>query len=196
MTVALAIAIAGCGGGDKRTIPHDDAAKLNHYLRVARDSAGNPDKCDTLQSAVRRAKAQVDALPSSVDSDTRQSLDNGVANLADRARQDCANVQTTDTTPTTPTTPTVAPPTTTTAPPTNTEPNTDTAPTTPTTPPTDTTPTSNTQTQPPDQTVPGQGNGGIPPGQGGKGKGPKDAPGQQKKAEHGGKEHGDKGPKK
>jgi hypothetical protein len=190
VAVAAAIPLAGCGGGgDEKTIPHDDGAKLIRILHKARDAAGDPAKCDTLQSAVRQAKAQVDSLPSSVDSDTRQSLDNGVANLADRARQDCANVQTT-TTPTT-TTPTVSTPTVT-PPPTETAPPTNTTPTTPTTPPTNTEPTT-PQTQPPPQTVPGQGNGGSPPGQG-KGKGPKDTQGQDKKGVKPGKEP--KGPKK
>jgi hypothetical protein len=168
ITIAVSAVLAGCGsGGNKKTIPHDDGARLIRLLRKARDAAGNRDRCNELQSAVSAAQAQVSALPSSVDGDTRRSLTNGVSNLSDRARQDCQQATTTNTTPTTPptTTETVPPTTTETVPPTTTE----------TAPPTQTQPT---QTQPPPQTVPGKGNGGVPPG---KGKGPQGAPGQPKK---------------
>jgi hypothetical protein len=163
---ALAL-LAGCGG-DKKTIPNDDAASLIRALRDARDLAGDPDKCPQLQIAVRRVQSRVTSLPASVDSDTRDSLVNGVNNLIANARSECENVQTTptETTPTT-TTPTETTPTETT--PTQTTP-TETTPTTPTTP---------TQTNP--------GNGGVtpgntpevPPGQGKKGKKPKGGEGDR-----------------
>ena len=199
--IAAAVPLAGCGsGGGKNTIPRDDGARLVRLLRKARDAAGDPSKCNELKDAVSAAQAQVQALPASVDGDTRRSLENGMSNLDDRVRQDCSQQQTnTDTTPTETTPPTItqtAPPTTTeTAPPT-----TETTPTEPTqTEPTQTEPP---QTAPPPQTVPGNGNGGVPPGQGGggKGKGFEQTPGQPKKGARGkpgkGPKHGKEKPDK
>lgn len=168
--LALAlVALAGCGGGGsgtEKTIPRSDGAALMRVLRSARDASGDPAKCPELQRAVSSAQAKVASLPPSVNKDTRDSLTNGVNNLADDARQDCANVHTTPTTTeTTPTTPTDTTPTSTAAP-TQTQ----------TTPPTQT----HTQTSPPAQTQPTPGNGGATtPGGGGKGNG--GAPGQGKK---------------
>jgi outer membrane murein-binding lipoprotein Lpp len=110
--------LAGCGG-DAKTIPNDDGASLIRALRDARNLAGDPDKCPQLQTAVQRVQARVAALPASVDKDTRDSLVNGVNNLIDDARSECAGVETTPTettpprtTPTTPTAPTQTTPTT------------------------------------------------------------------------------------
>ena len=158
---AALLSLAGCGG-DKKTIPKDDASRLIADLRDVRDLAGDQTNCPDLPAAVRRVQARVLSLPSSVDSDTRETLVGGVNNLIDDVRTECENVQTTPTTPTTPettpqTTQETAPPTTQqTAPP-----------TTPTTP----------QTTPTTPTTPGNGNGGTPPGQGG----PGNAQGQDKK---------------
>jgi hypothetical protein len=145
---ALAL-LAGCGG-DKKTIPTDEGASLIRLLRVARDQAGDPNKCPQLLATVQRINLRVAGLPASVDQDTRASLVNGVNNLIDNARSECAGAQTTPTTETTPpeTTPSV------TTPPPTTQ-------TTPTTPP-ETTPTTPPETTP---TTPGNGGTGVPPGQ-------------------------------
>jgi hypothetical protein len=156
LVAVLALALlAGCGG-DKKTIPSNDAASLIRALRQARDLAGDPKKCPDLQIAVQRVNERVASLPASVDKDTRDSLVNGTNNLIDAARSDCQNVQTTPTTPTQ-STPTTPPPTTPTTP-------SNTTPTTPTAPP-PTTPTT------PPATTPTAPNGGaaVPPGQGKKG---------------------------
>ena len=182
--IAATVPLAGCGGGGKeRSIPRDDGKQLIHLLRQARDAAGDRDRCDELQQAITAARAQVDSLPASVEGDTRESLDNGIGNLQDRASQDCEDVAT-DKKPTK-TTPTVTVPTVTETTPTETQ--TTPTETTPTeTQPTETQPTETqpTETQePPDQTVPapspppGRGNGGAQgtPGQDKKGKKPKKA---------------------
>jgi hypothetical protein len=156
---ALALVpLSGCGGGDKRTIPHDTGSTLIRLLKDARDQSGDPSKCRQLGLTVAALQARVGVLPPSVDRDTRDSLTNGVSNLADDARRECAHVQTTPTTTTPePTTPTQAPP----PPPTSQPSQTSSQPSQTTPPP------SNTQPQPP------SGNGGAPgpPGQEKKGGG-------------------------
>ena len=149
MAIAAA-ALAGCGGGDERTIPHDQGATLIRLLRQARDQAGDQDKCDALARTVSSLQVRVQELGPGVDKDTRVSLVDGVNNLADKARTECENAQTETTTPPTQTTP---PPTTQTTPP----------------PSTQTTPPPTTQTTPP-PTNPGGEEGGKK-GEEGKGNG-------------------------
>jgi hypothetical protein len=157
--LALAL-LAGCGG-DKKTIPNDDAASLIRALRQARDLSGDPEKCPQLQNAVQLVQRRVTSLPASVDKDTRDTLVNGTNHLIENAQSECEGVKTTptETTPTT-TTPTETQPT--------------------ETQPTQTQPTQTTPTTPPPTTptTPGNGNGGVtpgntpevPPGQGKQGK--------------------------
>ena len=150
-----AVPLAGCGGGDERTIPHDQGSTLIRVLRNARDQAGDPARCDALLRSVSSAQAEVQQLPSSVSGDTRRTLVQGVDNLAQTATQECQSAQTTPTQ-TTPTATTPAPTTTETTPPPTT--------TTPTTPP----PTTPTETTPPPTATtpaPGNGTGGVQPGQ-------------------------------
>jgi hypothetical protein len=156
--LALAL-LAGCGGGDKKTIPNAQGASLIRALRQARDLAGDSKNCPQLQTAVQRVQERVASLPPSVDKNTRDSLVNGTNNLISDAQSDCQNVQTTPTTPTTPTTtqPTQTQPTQTQTQPTQTQ-TTPTAPTTPT------------------GTTPAPGNGGVSPGNT-----PQVAPGQGRK---------------
>jgi hypothetical protein len=161
--IAALVFLSGCGS-DKKTIPRDEGSSLIRTLRDARDLAGDPDKCPELQRAVRRVQSRVEALPRSVDSDTRNSLVNGVNNLIENARSECADVETTPTE----TTPTETTPTETT--PTETQP-------TETTPP-QTTPTTAPTT--PQETTPNNGNGGVTPGQP-----PEVPPGQDKKDKKG-----------
>lgn len=180
-----AMPLAGCG---KKApgIPRSDASELTSLLRTAQRQADDPQKCDALLSTTRELQSKVSKLSSSIDSDVRDSLTNGIRNLRASAQSQCAKTQTTPTTPeTTPTVPTTPPATT------------ESIPTTPpeTTPP-ETTPS---QTAPPTPTTPGQavpttpGTGGASPGNGngngnGNGKKPK-KPKRAKGAGHGGKKH-------
>jgi hypothetical protein len=179
LALVLAVLVAGCGdNSDKPTIPRDNADKLIALLKDAQVAAGDQDRCDRLERLVGEIQIEVRRLPSSVASDTRETIVDGVNTLEDQSRSECANVdtQTTESTETTPptTTETVAPTTTETVPPTTTE----------TAPPTTTETQPPTETEPP-PTVP---NGGTPPsatpgnGNGnGNGNGPSAAPGQEKK---------------
>jgi hypothetical protein len=173
LALVAAVALAGCGS-DKKTIPNSDGASLIRLLRQARDETGDPQKCPQLLTTVQRVQTRVASLPSSVDKNTRDSLVNGVNNLIDDSRNECANTQTTPTE-TAPTTPTQTAPTQTTPP-------TDTTPTQST--PTQTTPTTPTPTTP---TTPSPGNGGTSPGNGGT------PPGQGNKKDKGAKGDGKKG---
>jgi hypothetical protein len=154
--VLAAVPLAGCG--DKAPgIPRRDASELIALLKMAREEADNPSQqCDELLATVQQIEAKVGDLPSSVDSDVRDSLSNGVRNLAASAGQECSQTQTTPTTPTTPTVTETTPTT-----PTETTPTTptETTPTTPTTPPATTPPTTT-----PTPTTPGTG--GASPGNG------------------------------
>ena len=155
--VLTAVPLAGCG--DKAPgIPKRDASQLISLLRMARDEADNPtQQCDELLATVQEIDAKVRSLPSSVDSDVRDSLTNGVRNLAASAQQECSQTQTTPTTPTTPTVPTTPTTPTETTPTTPTE----TTPTTPTTPPPTTPPETTPTPTTPDTggTGPGKGTG-------------------------------------
>jgi hypothetical protein len=149
----LAVPLTGCG--DKAPgIPRSDATELVRLLKKAQTASDDPQgRCDQLLATVAKLEQKAAALPSNVDKDVRDSLANGVKNLANSSASLCSQNQTPTTTTTTPTTPppTTAPPPTQTTPP----------PTTITTPPqTQTTPP---QTTPP-QTTPGTG--GTGPGNG------------------------------
>lgn len=189
-----AVPLAGCGNKQPGLSKHD-ASELTRLLRKVQSASDDPQKCDLLAARVALVRVKVRQLPSKVDADVRESLRNGADNLAQSARAQCQNAQTT-TTPTIPTntTPTVTvPPTTQTVP----------TPTTQTAPPpqTTTTPTATTPTPPTTPgtggTGPGTGNGngqGAVNGQGkGAGKKPKDKKGP--KGPHGKaeKRHGHKG---
>ena len=139
LAALAALALPGCGGEDEPTIPQENADRLVDLLRQARVQAGDQDRCDKLQDLVAQIRAEVDQLPDSVDRDTRRTLDDGVGNLEDDAREECEQAETT---------------------PTETE-------TTPTE--TETVPTETETVPPPTETVPPPaqepGTGGVPPGQ-------------------------------
>jgi hypothetical protein len=152
-TLAIAaLPLAGCGDNPPG-LSKKDAAELVRLLRKAQTASDNPEQqCDTLLAAVAKLNERVNALPSKVDKDVRDSLQNGVKNLSDQSSSLCSQQQTPTTTTTTPTTtvPTTPPPTTQTIP----------TPTHTTPPPTQNPPP--TQTPPP--TTPGSG--GTSPGNG------------------------------
>jgi hypothetical protein len=185
----LAVPLAGCGE-EEPGIGKRDANELTRQLRKVQALSDDPQRCDDLAAAIVVVRAQVRDLPSRVDADVRESLSNGVRNLAASARAQCEDAQTTNTettpTETTPTE-TVPPVTTETVPP----------PTTETTPPP---PPPSTETTPPPTNIPpvpttpetggqGPGNGnGNANGQGkGVGKDKDKRKGKDKPHGHGGK---------
>ncbi|MEA2468185.1 MAG: hypothetical protein QOJ57_2311, partial [Thermoleophilaceae bacterium] len=154
---AVPLALAGCGN-KAPGIPRSDASEMITVLKQIQVESDDPQRCDELSASIRQLAAKVRALPSNVDSDVRDTLTNGVRNLAESARAQCDQAQTTTTTTPTATTGTVPPPTTETLPP----------PTTETTPP-PTTETTPPPTTPPVPTTPGTG--GTGPGENGGGAG-------------------------
>jgi hypothetical protein len=157
----LAFPVAGCG--DKAPgIPKRDASELTRLLKKAQTASDNPEQdCDVLLATVSKLERRVGELPSNVDRDVRDSLNNGIRNLAQSSASLCKGTETTPTTTTPPpttetvppvTTQTIPPPTTQTVPPPNTQ----------TTPPTTTPTVPNTG-----GTGPGNGNGGGGNGGGG-----------------------------
>jgi hypothetical protein len=166
LAVLAALVAAGCGGEEEPTIPSENADRLVDLLRQARVQAGDQDRCDKLADLVDEIRAEVDALPNGVDRDTRRTLDDGVANLEELAREECEGVETTETETTPTETETTPPPTETETvpPPTETEP-----------PPTETEP-------PPPEEIPEEpGNGGVPEEEGGGNQPGFVPPGQEKK---------------
>jgi hypothetical protein len=179
LAACLALAafpLAGCGKKEPG-IPRSDASELIKLLQTAREQADDPQKCNDLLATIRDIRAKVRDLPSKTDSDVRDSLSNGVRNLAASASSQCSQENTNTNTTPTETTPTETTPTQTTPPPTTPPPTTP-PPTTP--PPTQTTPTPPVPTTPGTGGTPGNGNGN------GNGKGN----GKKKKLEGAGGGHG------
>ena len=85
--LVLAVLVSGCGSSDdKKTIPSKDADRLVRLLQDARVAAGDQDRCDRLEKLVGEIQTEVGNLSSSVDSDTRQTIVDGVNTLEDDAR--------------------------------------------------------------------------------------------------------------
>ena len=182
LVALVAVPLAGCG--DKAPgVSKRQASELVHLLRRAQSESDNPQRCNKLLATISSVSAKVQALPSKVDADVRESLSNGVKNLDESARSQCAKAQTTPTT--TATTPTATVPTT---PPATTA--TTPTPTTPTTPPTTTTPSPPPTTTAPTPTTPAPGTGGTGPGNAGTGGAVGN--GQRKPFSRGGGAHGHK----
>lgn len=154
LVAGVVFALAGCGS-QKRTIPTKQAQSFLQQLDNIGSQVDNG-ACTGASAKVRALQAQVGDLPSSVDSEVKRNLQEGVARLGTLVSRDCQRPTPTNTTPTTTVPPTTVPTTTV---PTTTVPTTptNTVPTTPTTPNT-------TPTTPPPTTTPGGGGGVTVPG--------------------------------
>jgi hypothetical protein len=97
----VAVPLAGCGE-EEPGIAKRDASELVRLLRKVQAASHDPQRCDELAADIDAVRVKVRALPSKVDADVRESLRNGVKNLAASARAQCENAQTTptETTPT------------------------------------------------------------------------------------------------
>lgn len=157
--------LVACGGGSGGgLIPQHRATAMEQQLdRVS--AAVHAGRCQAAGQAVDQLQREVNALSGDVDAALRTRLQEGVANLARRAPQECLGTATTTTTETVPTTTETVPTTTETTPTT-----TETTPTTTETTPTATATTPATPPAPPATTTPegGAGSGGatVPQGQG------------------------------
>jgi TolA-binding protein len=150
LVAGVAFAVAGCGS-QKRTIPTKQAQSFLQQLDNISSQFDNA-ACTGAGAKVAALEAQVRRLPSSVDSQVKRNLEEGVARLGTLVSSQCQRPTPTNTTPTN-TVPTTTVPTTTV--PTNTAPTT----TTPTTP--NTTPTTPNTTPTTPGTTPGGGGGGV-----------------------------------
>jgi hypothetical protein len=150
----LAAMLVSCGSTGKGLIPSSNAGPLQADFEAVDQAAANGNgNCTETESAIAKTEQDFNALPVSVNAGLRSTLREGIANLAARARELCAQPLAGTTTGTTAKTTTETTPTATTP--------TITQPTTPTT----TTPTETTP--PPPTTTPGGTGGGTPaPGEG------------------------------
>jgi cytoskeletal protein RodZ len=147
--------LVSCGSSGASLIPVANAGPLkSDFEEVARAAQNGNGSCAATEAAILKTTQDYAALPASVDGGLRSRLQEGIANLRERARAQCAETlgASTPTTTTTKSTPTTTTPTTTTS--------TTTTPTTTTS--TTTTPTGTTTTP----TTTGSGGGTVAPGEG------------------------------
>jgi hypothetical protein len=168
--ICAVLVLASCGKDEGEPIPESRATRLESLLQQVQRQSDNGSCVTLLKTTIPALEAQAERLPSSVGSDTQETITDGVAHLRDLAETDCAEQQQDElptTTESTDTEPSTTEETTPSTESTDTEPSTSTE----TTPPETTTPETTTpETTPPD-TPPDNppGNGGTPPGQGKKG---------------------------
>jgi hypothetical protein len=167
-----AVVLAGCGGSS--LLDGDSASALQASLSKVR-TAIDDGHCGQARSAAKAGAAKVDQLPSSVDSELKDNLRRGFADLSSRVSTDCESATSTREAPTTTTVP---PAETTTSTqdttPTEPDPSTDTTPLEPPDPdtePLDPTTTGGTDPSLPDDGSGDDGSGGVTPGVDGPGSG-------------------------
>lgn len=134
MLSCAAVVLAGCGGSS--LLDGSSASELQESLGRVR-TAIDEGRCDEARSAARAGSERVDALPSDVDAELRDTLKRGFDELSSSVETDCEpkTPTTTNTVPTeTPATPAPVEPTSPPEPAPTTEPTTDEEPATPTEP--------------------------------------------------------------
>ena len=96
----IAALLVSCGD-TSHLIPGTDADAINQNIDAAASASGDG-RCSRADSAVQRAQAHVEQLPSSVDPKLKADLEQGLARLRATAASECAdNQQQTETTATT-----------------------------------------------------------------------------------------------
>lgn len=81
LTVGLTvIGLASCGGSSAGLIPPINAAQINAALDQVGQNASNGN-CDTAAAATGQVRAQINALPNTVDAKLKQNLTDGVDRL-------------------------------------------------------------------------------------------------------------------
>ncbi len=135
-----ALAVSACGNSTAGLIPAENAGPLkNDFEAVAQAALAGDGSCAATDEALAKTEQDFAALPSSVNTGLRKTLQVGIANLSSRARAACAQpLASTTTTGVPSTTTTSSSTTTTTSTPTSTS-STQTSSTTTITPPTATT---------------------------------------------------------
>jgi outer membrane murein-binding lipoprotein Lpp len=95
--VVLALAVAGCGSKQKKTIPASNAQAL---LTQLDQTASNFDKgnCNGAEFDVGQLQDKANRLPSSVDPEVKTNIQNGLTRLSTLVHDNCQKPQTTTTT--------------------------------------------------------------------------------------------------
>lgn len=83
-----AVAVTGCGDDNPRLIPQNRADELEATVDRIADAADRGD-CDRAQAQVSRAQQEVIELPRRVSKRLRENIDEWLAHVNDRIRQDC-----------------------------------------------------------------------------------------------------------
>ena len=97
LTVAVSVAVAGCGGDEEgKPIPAATATALNNELDgvQARLDQGSAGACRDILEGPRdpnmaRVQELIDAMPDDVDSDVRSALEDSFDKLWDLVQEDC-----------------------------------------------------------------------------------------------------------
>ncbi|HUB35432.1 MAG TPA: hypothetical protein VL972_01285 [Solirubrobacteraceae bacterium] len=88
---ATALAIVACGGSGKGLIPVADAGPLQgDFEAVAQAAQSGGGDCTATKAALEKTEHDFAALPASVDAALHAKLDEGIANLRERALALCA----------------------------------------------------------------------------------------------------------
>jgi len=111
LLAALALPVAGCGGGGGEGLLTDkQASKLRAEVENARRAVEeDPQRCGQARNAAQRGADRVEALPARVDRELRRNLRDGFAHLADQVSAECGQDREPRRTPTPEATPTATP---------------------------------------------------------------------------------------
>jgi hypothetical protein len=84
------VAVSACGSSTAGLIPAENAGPLkNDFEAVAKAALAGDGNCGETDEALSKTEQDFVALPSSVNSGLRRTLQAGIANLSARARQAC-----------------------------------------------------------------------------------------------------------
>jgi hypothetical protein len=113
LAAAMAVPVAGCGGGKKgQPISRAEASQIIARLQEA-ERRNDPLRCNDLQrDTIPALRTLVDNLPAGTDSDVKQTVSDGIDHLNDLVSQECNQQKVpTESTPTQPSVPTTTTPT-------------------------------------------------------------------------------------
>ena len=88
LPVALALALAGCGGDEAELIPQQDADLLSALVRDAGE-ASSAGECERARRAVAEAELQLAGLPRKTDRQLKANLKDWLEHLDERIAADC-----------------------------------------------------------------------------------------------------------
>jgi hypothetical protein len=90
LLAALALPVAGCGGGGEGLLTDRQASRLRAELEDARRAIDeSPQRCGQARDAAQRGAERVAALPARVDRELQRNLREGFNHLADQVNAEC-----------------------------------------------------------------------------------------------------------